>query len=67
MIKVSEDVIAMVGNKAYLRFILSLGHVLRGFCEPTGCLWGDSLLHVEGLLYDPIMLLLLRELALVQV
>ena len=31
------------------------------------CLWSDSLLHVEGLLYDLSMLLLLRELALVKV
>ena len=30
-------------------------------------LWSDSLLHVEGLLYDLSMLLLLRELALVKV
>ena len=30
-------------------------------------LWSDSLLNVEGYLYDPIMLLLLRELALVKV
>ena len=30
-------------------------------------LWSDSLLHVAVLLYDPIMLLLVRELALVQV
>ena len=30
-------------------------------------LWSDSLLHVEGLLYDPIMISLLRDFALVKV
>ena len=47
--------------------VVSYPTIISTFVLRYQWLWSDSLLHVEGLLYDLSMLLLLRELALVKV
>ena len=47
--------------------VVSYKTIISTFVLCYQWLWSDSLLHIEGLLYDLSMLLLLRELALVKV
>ena len=47
--------------------VVSYPTIISTFVLRYQWLWSDSLLHVEGLLYDLIMLSLLRELALMKV
>ena len=47
--------------------VVSYHTIISSFVRLYYCLWSDSMLHVEGLVYDPIMLVLLRELTLAKV